>query len=88
MLLALRASIGTVQQRQPVGQFLSCSIVRQAFPGVKHVSGVAADAVLRTPGIRSMYAWMGIRRAGRASILDMFKDNINVRQQGGGVLMI
>lgn len=64
---------------QPVGQFLSCSVVRQAFPGVPNIAGVAADMILRMPGMRSMYALMGIRRAGRTSILNMFGDKINVR---------
>lgn len=63
---------------QPVGQLLSCSIVRHVFPGPKHISGVAADVVLRTPGIRLLYSWLGIRKAGRQSILEMFEQNINV----------
>ena len=66
---------------QPVGQFISCSIVRQAFPGVNHIAGVAADVILRVPGIRSMYALMGVRRAGRKSILEMFEDGINVSRK-------
>ncbi|CAM9568751.1 unnamed protein product [Pylaiella littoralis] len=69
----------------PIGQLLSCSIVRHAFPGVKHVCGVAADVVLRVPGIRLLYSWMGIRRAGRKSILEMFEENINVAVVVGGI---
>eukprot|EP00904_Undaria_pinnatifida_P006762 jgi/Undpi1/3215/HiC_scaffold_15.g06589.m1 len=69
----------------PVGQFISCSIVRQAFPGVRHIAGVAADIILRMPGIRSMYALMGIRRAGRKSILGMFEDGVNVAVVVGGI---
>ncbi|CAN0222977.1 unnamed protein product [Ectocarpus fasciculatus] len=49
----LTASFGhDVEANKPRGQLLSCSVVRHVFPGVKHISGVAADAVLRTPGIR------------------------------------
>jgi len=66
---------------QPVGQLLSCSVVRQVFPGTRHTSGVAADMVLRTPGIRLLYSWLGIRKAGRESILEMFEQNINVSAQ-------
>ncbi|CAM9104061.1 unnamed protein product [Ectocarpus sp. 6 AP-2014] len=69
----------------PLGQLLSCSIVRHVFPGVKNISGVAADAVLRTPGIRLLYSWMGIRKAGRKSILDMFEEDINVAVVVGGI---
>lgn len=69
---------------QPVGQLLSCSVVQQAFPGVKNVAGVAADVILRIPFIRSMYTLLGIRRAGRKSILKMFEDDINVRTGRGG----
>lgn len=61
-----------------MGQLLSCSIVRHVFPGPKHISGVAADIVLRTPGIRLLYSWLGIRKAGRQSILEMFEQDINV----------
>ena len=61
-----------------MGQLLSCSIVRHVFPGPKPISGVAADIVLRTPGIRLLYSWLGIRKAGRQSILDMFEQNLNV----------
>eukprot|EP00752_Nemacystus_decipiens_P008686 g7753.t1 len=69
----------------PMGQLLSCSVVRQVFPGPKHTSGVAADAVLRMPGIRLLYQWLGIRKAGRQSILDMFEQNINVAVVVGGI---
>lgn len=63
---------------QPIGAVLSVSVVRDTFPGIKHISGVAADIVLRLPGIRSLYAWMGVRKAGRKSILDMFDDGVQV----------
>eukprot|EP00903_Cladosiphon_okamuranus_P015406 g14229.t2 len=69
----------------PVGQLLSCSVVRHVFPGPKHISGVAADVVLRMPGIRILYSWLGIRKAGRQSILDMFEQNINVAVVVGGI---
>lgn len=64
--------------KQPLGAMLSISVVRDTFPGVRHVSGVAANIVLRLPGIRLLYAWMGVRKAGRKSILEMFQDGVQV----------
>jgi Diacylglycerol acyltransferase len=36
----------------PLGALLSVSVVHHAFPGIEHISGVAADIVLRVPLIR------------------------------------
>ncbi|KAG5191032.1 mono-or diacylglycerol acyltransferase type 2 [Tribonema minus] len=57
----------------PLPALLSASVVRHAFPGLGYVMGVGADIVLRVPGIRQLYGWLGVRAAGPNTIRQMYE---------------
>lgn len=69
----------------PMGALLSVSVVRHVFPGIEHISGVAANIVLRIPVIRQLYGWSGIRAAGKKNIQAMYKDGVQVAVVVGGI---
>ncbi|CAM9607704.1 unnamed protein product, partial [Discosporangium mesarthrocarpum] len=69
----------------PLGAIISVSVMRDTFPGIAYVSGVAASVVLHIPVLRTLYAWMGVRQAGRASIKQMFLDGVQVAVVVGGI---
>eukprot|EP00904_Undaria_pinnatifida_P007772 jgi/Undpi1/4124/HiC_scaffold_16.g07491.m1 len=58
----------------PFGAILGMSVAETAFPGVWPVSAVVASALLSTPVLRDAINVLGVRKAGTASILQMFAD--------------
>ena len=61
------------------------SVAETAFPGVWPVSAVVASALLSTPVLRDAINVLGVRKAGTASILQMFADGFKVNEKAGHV---
>lgn len=68
----------------PMGQFLSASLIKDAFPG-HMICGTGADVVFSFPVMRHVMAWLGTRRATRAGIKDILKHNQHVAIIPGGI---
>ena len=68
----------------PMGPFLSVSCFAEGAPGVR-CSGVIADVLLRTPGLRHLYTAVGSRSASKKSIERIFKAGGSVGILPGGI---
>ena len=68
----------------PMGPFLSVSCFAEGAPGVQ-CSGVIADVLLRTPGLRHLYTAVGSRSASKKSIERIFKAGGSVGILPGGI---
>ena len=71
----------------PMGQVLSASVVRTAFPD-DIVMGVAADVVFWFPIFRHVLAWTGVRGASRKNIQSILNEGCQCTVLPGGIAEI
>lgn len=68
-----------MQQHQPFGSLLGIGILADKIKTMNPMGGVVADVLLRLPLLRRAVNWMGVRRASKASIVQMFDDGLKVK---------
>jgi len=68
----------------PMGQFLSSSIVEDAFPD-RMICGTAANVVFMFPIMRQIMAWIGTHTASRKSIKSIFSKKYDAAIIPGGI---
>lgn len=50
-----------------------------AFPGIWPMTGVVASMLLKTPVMRNLVNWLGVREAGKKTIVDLFTKGCKVQ---------
>lgn len=68
----------------PMGQFISASIIKDAFPG-QMICGTGADIIFYFPIMRHIMAWLGTRPANRKSIRKILDAGHHVAIIPGGI---